>query len=156
MHRMVRCFAIEFKRWESKRLLPRRGHPGRTPMSSASSVRSATNVWTTSSFSTSATCVASCRVTLNIITRPELIFRSTRIAHHLAAYGLHHQARSSHSRKWAVCIIATNAAPPDLEVGEPARPYFDLKDLWIFRHIARTKRCAEIPVHSASVVDAPM
>jgi hypothetical protein len=70
----------------------------------------------------------------NIIMRPELIFRSTRIAHNLAVYSLHQQARSSPSRKRAVCIIATNVAPRDLEVGEPARPCSDLKDR--FHHIA--------------------
>jgi hypothetical protein len=111
---MVRPSAIAFKRWALKRLLPRRDHLGRIRMSSASSARYAANVWITSSSSTIVTCAASCRDIYNIITGPEHISHSTRIVRSLAAYSLPLQARSSRSRRWAVCIIATNVAPHDL------------------------------------------
>ena len=58
---MVGPSVIVLRRWASKRSSPRRGHPGRIPMSSASSARSAANVWITSSSSTSVTCAASSR-----------------------------------------------------------------------------------------------
>ena len=88
--------------------------PWQNPYASASSARSAANVWITSSSSTSVTCSASCRAIFNIITGPEHISHSTRIVRSLAAYSLLLQARSSRSRRWAVCIIATNDAPHDL------------------------------------------
>ena len=97
-------------RWALKRLSPRRDHLGRIPMSSVSSARCAANVWITSSYSTSVICAASCRGIFNIITGPEHISHSTRIVLSLAAYSLPLQARSSRSRRWAVCIIATNVA----------------------------------------------
>src|SRR5882762_998020 len=82
-------------------------------MSSASSVRFVANAWITPSSSTRVTCAASCRVIFNIITGPEPISHSTRIVRSPAAYSLPLQARLSPSRRWAVCIIATNVAPHD-------------------------------------------
>ena len=111
---MVWPSAIAFKRWALKRLSLRRDHLGRIPMSSVSSARSAANVWITSSSSTSVTCAVSCRDIFNIITGPEHISHSTRIVRGLAAYSLPPQARLLRSRRWAVCIIATNVAPHDL------------------------------------------
>ena len=64
--------------------------------------------------STSVTCGTSCRAIFNIITGPEPISRSTRIVHSPAPSSLPLQARLSPSRRWAVCIIATNVALPDL------------------------------------------
>src|SRR3984893_9183904 len=115
---MVRPSAIAFKRWALKRLSPRRDRLGRIHTSSASSARSAANVWITSSSSTSVTCAASCRAIFNIITKPEHISHSTRIVRSLAASSLPLHPRSSRSRRWAVCIIATNVAPHDLR-GSP-------------------------------------
>src|SRR5947208_70418 len=48
---MVRHSAIAFERWGSRRLSLRRDLRGRTPTLSVSSVRSAENVWITSSSS---------------------------------------------------------------------------------------------------------
>jgi Integrase core domain len=70
--------------------------------------------WITSSSSTSVTCGTSCRAIFNIITGPEPICPSTRIVRSLAQSSLPLQARLSPSRRWAVCIIATSVAPPDL------------------------------------------
>src|SRR5260221_3847754 len=55
---MVRHSAIAFERWGSRRLSLRRDLRGRTPTLSVSSVRSAENVWITSSSSTSTICAA--------------------------------------------------------------------------------------------------
>jgi hypothetical protein len=100
-----------FDHTASKRLLPRRGHLGKTPMSSASSARCAANVWITSSSLTSITCVASCRHIFNIITKSERISRSTKIAPRRAQYTRQPLARSLPSRRSVACIIATNVAP---------------------------------------------
>jgi putative transposase len=47
-HHMVRASAIAFRLWESTKSLPRRGHPGRTLMSSGSLARSGASVSITS------------------------------------------------------------------------------------------------------------
>ena len=60
---------------------------------------------------------ASCHRIFNIITGPERISRSTRIVRSLATYSLPLQARLLRSRRWAVCIIATNVAPRELRCG---------------------------------------
>ena len=82
--RMVRASAIEFTLWVSRRSLPRRDAPGRTPTSSASLGQSAANVSITSSSSMSASCAGFCHRIFNIITRPEPISRLTRIVRNLA------------------------------------------------------------------------
>jgi hypothetical protein len=98
----------------SRRWLPRRGHRGRTPMSSASLARPAANVWITSSSLTNVTCAMSYRVIVSIITRAERISRSVRIVRNPAPYSHRLQTPLSPSHKWAVCTIATNDAPRDL------------------------------------------
>jgi hypothetical protein len=85
----------------SSRLLLRRARRGRTPTSNASLVRSAANVWITSSSSMSIICVACCRLTFTITTRRERISRSPRL---------------SRSQRSAASIIATNDVPPNLLV----------------------------------------
>ena len=80
-NRMVRLSAIAFERWASRKSSPRHDLRGRTRTLSVSSVRSAVNVWITSSSSTSAICAASYRAIFNTIMTPERIFRSTRIVH---------------------------------------------------------------------------
>jgi hypothetical protein len=83
-----------------------RGLPGRTRTLSVSSVRSAKNVWITSSSSTSAICTAFYRAIFNTIMTPERISRSARTARGPAPYSLPRPATSLPSRKLAVCTIA--------------------------------------------------
>ena len=61
----------------------------------------------------SAACAASCRGLFDIITG-QTHLSLDKDCPHLAAYSLPLQARSSRSRRSAVCIIATNVAPHDL------------------------------------------
>src|ERR1700736_2411977 len=114
MRRLVRASAIEFTLWVSRRSLPRRDAPGRTPTSSASLGQSAANVSITSSSSMSASYAGFCRRIFNIITRPEPISRSTRIVRNLALYTHPPRETLSPSRRLVACIIATNAAPREL------------------------------------------
>jgi hypothetical protein len=56
-------------------------------------------------------CAASCRHIFNIITKPERISRSTKIAPRRAQYTRQPLARSLPFRRSVACIIATNVAP---------------------------------------------
>ncbi len=109
---MVRHSVIAFERWGSRRLLPRRDHRGRTRTLSVSSVRSAENVWITSSSSMSAICAAFSRAIFNTIMTSERIFRSARTARGLVPYNLPRPAISLPSRKLAVCTITMSVEPP--------------------------------------------
>src|SRR3984893_8959604 len=91
------------------------------------------------------TCGTSCRAIFNIITGPEPICHSTRIVLSLAQSNLPLQATLSPSRRWAVCIIATSGAPPELSVNEPTRAGFGVKDRCISNLCAHTQRCSEFP-----------
>src|SRR5580704_11726413 len=107
-------FRDRFTLWVSRRSLPRRDAPGRTPTSSASLGQSAANVSITSSSSMSASYAGFCRRIFNIITRPEPISRLTRIVRNLAPYTQPSRESLSPSRRLVACIIATNAAPREL------------------------------------------
>jgi hypothetical protein len=67
--------AIVSRRWRSSRSSLHRDRRGRTPMSSASSARSAVNVSITSSSSMSVTCAVCCRRTSSITTEAGRISR---------------------------------------------------------------------------------
>src|SRR5215468_3896682 len=101
---MVGHSAIAFERWGSRRSSLRRDLRGRIRTLSVLSVRSAENVWITSSSSANGTCAAFYRATFNTITTPEHTFRSARSARGLVPYtslgrqiafpevgGLHHR-----------------------------------------------------------------
>ncbi len=111
---MVRPSAIVSRRWRSRRSSLRRDRHGRTPMSSASSARSAANVSITSSSSMSVTCAVCCRHTLTITTEAARISRSARIAPSLGPYSRPLPAPLSPSHRSAVCTIATSVAQPEL------------------------------------------
>ncbi|MEA2909879.1 MAG: putative transposase [Bradyrhizobium sp.] len=64
----------------------------------------------TSSSSVNVTCAVCCRPTFTITTKRERISRSTRIVRRAARYTHSVPARSSRSRRSAVCIIATSVA----------------------------------------------
>ena len=83
---MVRPSAIASRRWRSRRSSLHRDRHGRTPMSSASSARSAANVSITSSSSMSVTCAVCCRRTFVITTEAGRISRSARIVRSLGPY----------------------------------------------------------------------
>ena len=108
---MVRHSVIAFERWGSRRLSLRRDLRGRTPTLSVSSVRSAENVWITSSSSTSAICAAFYRAIFNTIMTPAPIFRSARTARDLVPYNLPRPATSLPSQRLAVCTIAMSVEP---------------------------------------------
>jgi hypothetical protein len=107
-------FAIAFVGWVSRRLLLRRARRGRTPTSNASLVRSAVNVWITSSSSMSIICAACCRLTFTITTGRERISRSPRIVRRADRYTRPLPARLSRSRRSGASIIATNDVRPNL------------------------------------------
>jgi hypothetical protein len=133
---------IVLRRWALKKFPPRRGHPRRIHMSSASSARSAANAWITSSSSTRATCGASSRGIFNIITGAGHISHSTRIIRSLATYSLL-QARLSRSQRSAVYIIAMNVARHD------RRARFGVKDRGIFRPLCSHATEPRISIHFA-------
>jgi len=108
---MVRHSVIAFERWGSRRSSLRRDLRGRTRTLSVLSVRSAENVWITSSSSASAICAAFYRAIFNTIMTPERIFRSARTARGLVPYNLPRPAISLPSRKLAVCTIAMSVEP---------------------------------------------
>ena len=121
---MVRPSAIVSRRWQSRRSSLHRDRHGRTPMSSASSARSAANVSITSSSSMSVTCAVCCRHTLTITTEAARISRWTRIAPSLGPYSHPLQAPLSPSRRSAVCTIATSVAQRELlPVTGSAQPF---------------------------------
>jgi len=126
-----------------KRFSPRRGHPGRIHMSSASLARSVANAWITSSSSTRATCGASSRGIFSIITGAGHISHSTRIVRRLATYSLLLQARLSRSQRSAVYIIAMNVARHD------RRARFGVKDRGIFRPLCSHATEPRISIHFA-------
>ena len=143
---MVRSSAIAFKRWALKRLLPRRDHLGRIHMSSASSARSAGNVWITSSSSTSVTCAASCRDIFNIITGPEYISHSTRIVRSLAAYSpLCRRDHRVPGGGWSASSLRTSRRMTS-EVRQPTRPLRREGSFAFFNRCAHTQRCPEFSI----------
>src|SRR6185295_2934579 len=137
------------RRWALKRFSPRRGHPGRIHMSSASSARSAANAWITSSSSTRVTCGAFSRGIFNIITGPGHICHSTRIVRSLATYSLPLQVRLSRTQRSVVYIIAMNVARHD------RRARFGVKDRRIFRPLCSDATEPRISIHFAPVADVP-
>ena len=120
---MVRSSAIVSRRWRSRRSSLHRDRRGRTPMSSASSARSAANVSITSSFSMSVTCAVYCRRIFGITTTVGRISRLPRIVQSLGPYSRRLQAPLLPSHRSAVCTIATSVAQRKLfAVTEPAQP----------------------------------
>ena len=101
----------------SRRSSLRRDLRGRTRTLSVLSVRSAENVWITSSSSASAICAAFYRAIFNTIMTSERIFRSARTARGLVPYNLPRPAISLPSRKLAVCTIAMSVEPPNGKTG---------------------------------------
>ena len=151
---MVRPFAIEFGGWASKRLLPRRGHPGRIPMSSASSARSA----------------AKCLDHIIILNEHHLrgVLSQYFQYHHATRTHLSldkdcpqprriqlpPQARLLRSRKSVVCIIATNVAPPELLWRPNRRTRFGVRPFRLLHLYCSDARTPE-PMHGAQVAAAP-
>jgi hypothetical protein len=117
-----------------------------------SSARSAGNVWITSSSSMSVTCGTSCRAIFNIITERGPICHSTRIVRSIASYSLPLRARLSPSRRWAVCIIATSVAPPDLR-GQRTNAGPGVKDRCIFHPLCSHATVPGISIHFVPVAD---
>ena len=119
-------------------------------MSNASSARSAANVWITSLSLTSITCAACCHRIFIIITRAEHICRSTRIARRRAQCTRQPLARSLPSRRWVVCIIATNDALHELLGRSNRRTCFGARGRSALRCIAQTQWRPK-PMHGTEV-----
>jgi hypothetical protein len=74
-------------------------------------VRSAGNVWITSSSSTNAICAGPYRAIFNTIMTPARIFRSTKTVHGLVPSNLPRPAISLPTQRSAVCTIAISVEP---------------------------------------------
>ena len=131
----------------------RSDHPGKTLTLRGSLARSAGSASITSSYSMLITCAVCCHRIFNIITTPEHICRSTRIARRRAQYTRQPLARSLPSRRSVVCIIATNDALHELLGRSNRRTRFGARGRSALRCIAQMQWRPK-PMHAAGIAAA--